>query len=52
MATALHAAGLTVEEAVAQAEFGDLEEWSLRSSQAGRAVGRVFMELNGELPEG
>ena len=46
----LHAAGLTLEEAVEQADFGDLETWSLRSSQGGRALGRVYMELNGELP--
>ncbi|MDE2875604.1 MAG: MBL fold metallo-hydrolase [Gemmatimonadota bacterium] len=49
-ATRLHAAGLTVEQAIEQADFGDLETWSLRSSQAPRAIGRVFKELNGELP--
>ncbi len=49
-ATRLHAAGLTLEQAVEQADFGDLETWSLRSSQAPRAVARVYMELNGELP--
>jgi len=48
----LHAAGLTLEEAVEQADFGELETWSLRSSQGGRALGRVYMELNGELPPG
>ncbi len=46
----LHAAGLTLEEAVGEADFGDLETWSLRSSQGSRALGRVYMELNGELP--
>lgn len=51
-ATRLHAAGLPLEEAVAEADFGDLESWSLRSSQAPRAIGRVYMELNGELPPG
>lgn len=51
-ATRLHAAGLSLEEAVAEADFGDLESWSLRSSQAPRAIGRVYMELNGELPPG
>ncbi len=51
-ASRLHAAGLSLEEAVGQADFGELESWSLRSSQAGRAIGRVFMELNGELPPG
>ena len=51
-ATRLHTAGLTLEQAVEQADFGDLETWSLRSSQAPRAIGRVYMELNGELPPG
>ena len=48
----LHAAGLTLEEAVEQADFGELETWSLRSSQAPTAIGRVYMEQNGELPPG
>ena len=51
-ATRLHAAGLTPAEAVEQADFGELERWSLRSSQAPTAIGRVYMELNGELPPG
>ncbi len=51
-ATRLHSAGLPLEEAVEQADFGELEGWSLRSSQGGRALGRVYMELNGELPPG
>ena len=51
-ATRLHTAGLTLEEAVEQADFGELEGWSLRSSQGSRALGRVYMELNGELPPG
>lgn len=45
----LHAAGVGVEDAVGRAEFGDLEEWSLRASQAPIAIRRVYMELNGEL---
>lgn len=45
----LHAAGVSVEDAGEQAEFGDLENWSLRSSQGARAIQRVYMELNGEL---
>ena len=48
----LHAAGLTLEEAVEQADFGEMETWSLRSSQGARAIDRVYMELNGELPPG
>lgn len=51
-ATRLHTAGLTLEQAIEQADFGDLNAWSLRSSQAARAIGRVYMELNGELPPG
>ena len=45
----LHAAGVDVEEAAEQAQFGDLEGWSLRSSQGARAIQRIYMELNGEL---
>ena len=48
--TRLHELGLGEEEAAARADFGDLESWSLRDSQRARALGRVFMELNGELP--
>ena len=51
-ATRLHSGGLTFKEAVEQADFGELEGWSLRSSQAPTAIGRVYMELNGELPPG
>jgi glyoxylase-like metal-dependent hydrolase (beta-lactamase superfamily II) len=45
----LHSAGVPVEEAVTQARFGELESWSLRSSQAAIAIRRVYAELNGEL---
>ena len=48
--TRLHEMGLSPEEAEAEADFGDLETWSLRDSQRGMALRRVFMELNGELP--
>lgn len=48
-ATRLHASGLTADEAAAQADFGDLESWSLRASQGGRAIRQVYRELNGEL---
>jgi glyoxylase-like metal-dependent hydrolase (beta-lactamase superfamily II) len=47
----LHAAGVTVEDAVRQARFGELETWSLYQSQAAIAVRRVYAELNGELRE-
>ncbi len=46
----LHAAGIPVTEAMEIAQFGDLEGWSLRSSQGARAVQQVYAELNGELP--
>jgi glyoxylase-like metal-dependent hydrolase (beta-lactamase superfamily II) len=45
----LHAAGLSVDEAVERADFGELESWSLRASQGPIAIRRVYMELNGEL---
>lgn len=46
----LHESGLDVDQAVAQAQFGELEDWTLRSSQGEVAIRRVYMELNGELP--
>ncbi len=45
----LHDAGVSVEDAVERARFGDLENWSLRASQGARAIQRVYLELNGEL---
>ncbi len=50
--TRLHAAGLSLEEARAQADFGELQSWSLASSQAPRAIQQVYAELNGALPPG
>ena len=49
-ATRMHADGLGPDEAVEAATFGDIEAWSLRDSQKPRAIRRVYMELNGELP--
>ena len=46
----LHEAGLSLEEAQAQADFGELESWSLRSSQGPRALQQVYAELDGALP--
>jgi len=46
----LHGEGVPVDEAVGRARFGDLESWSLRSSQGGQAIRRVYAELDGELP--
>lgn len=51
-ASRLHEAGYDLAEARAQAQFGDLETWSLRSSQADRAIQQVYAELNGELSGG
>lgn len=48
--TRLHGQGLSVDEAVAAADFGDLDAWSLAEGQAPRSIARVYMELNGELP--
>jgi hypothetical protein len=45
----LHDAGVIVEDAVEQAQFGDLAGWSLSASQGSRAIQRVYLELNGEL---
>jgi glyoxylase-like metal-dependent hydrolase (beta-lactamase superfamily II) len=46
----LHEEGLTLEEAQAQADMGELEGWSLVSSQKPRAIQQVYAELDGELP--
>ena len=47
----LHEEGYSVTDAQAQALFGDLEQWSLRSSQGDRAIQQVYAELDGSLPE-
>jgi glyoxylase-like metal-dependent hydrolase (beta-lactamase superfamily II) len=51
-ATRLHEEGYSMEDAQNQALFGDLETWSLRSSQGPRAVQQVYAELDGELGGG
>ena len=45
----LHSAGVPVEDAVKQARFGDLETWTIRSSQGPIAIRRVYLELDGKL---
>jgi cyclase len=45
----LHSAGVPVEEAITQARFGDLETWTIKSSQAATAIRRVYLELDGKL---
>jgi glyoxylase-like metal-dependent hydrolase (beta-lactamase superfamily II) len=47
----LHGAGVAVDAAVEQAKFGDLETWTLRSSQGATAIRRVYLELDGKLPK-
>jgi glyoxylase-like metal-dependent hydrolase (beta-lactamase superfamily II) len=49
-ASRLHGDGVSEEEAIARADFGSLETWSLRSSQGPIAIRRVYAERNGELP--
>jgi glyoxylase-like metal-dependent hydrolase (beta-lactamase superfamily II) len=48
----LHEEEVPLEAAQEQASFGDLETWSLRSSQGPVAIRQVYAELNGELPGG
>jgi glyoxylase-like metal-dependent hydrolase (beta-lactamase superfamily II) len=45
----LRGAGVSVEDAVTQARFGDLETWTIKSSQAATAIRRVYAELDGKL---
>lgn len=45
----LHDAGLSADEAIEQADFGELEGWTLRTSQGPTAIRRVYLELDGEL---
>jgi glyoxylase-like metal-dependent hydrolase (beta-lactamase superfamily II) len=46
----LHAAGLSVEEAIEEADFGDYASWSGAGSQGPGGIRRIYAELNGELP--
>jgi glyoxylase-like metal-dependent hydrolase (beta-lactamase superfamily II) len=47
----LHDAGTPADQAVGQARFGDLETWTLRASQGAIAIRRVYLELDGGLPQ-
>ncbi len=47
--TALHAKGLTVDQALAQVTWGPYESWAMSKQQGQIAVRRIYMELNGEL---
>ena len=46
----LHALGLSVEEAIEQADFGEYASWSGAGSQGPGGIRRIYAELNGELP--
>ena len=46
----LHGQGLSLEEAQASADFGELGDWWLSESQAARAIQQVYAELDGMLP--
>jgi glyoxylase-like metal-dependent hydrolase (beta-lactamase superfamily II) len=45
----LHGLGLSEEQAIAQADFGELESWSLYASQSSIAVRKVYEEIEGKL---
>lgn len=45
----LHAAGLGVNDAIEQADFGEFNDWSGAASQGPIGVRRIYAELNGEL---
>jgi glyoxylase-like metal-dependent hydrolase (beta-lactamase superfamily II) len=46
----LHALGLSAEQAVKEADFGELESWTLHQSQAPLAIAKVYQEIEGKLP--
>jgi cyclase len=47
--TLLHAAGVPVDDAQAQADLGEFADWSIREAMAPRAIARVYAEINGTL---
>jgi glyoxylase-like metal-dependent hydrolase (beta-lactamase superfamily II) len=48
-ATRLHNAGVPVDDAIQQANFGEYRSWTLAKSQAPIAVRKVYEELDGKL---
>ena len=48
-ATRLHKAGLAVDDAIKQANFGRYSEWTLARSQGPIAIRKVYEELEGKL---
>jgi glyoxylase-like metal-dependent hydrolase (beta-lactamase superfamily II) len=49
-ATRLYKAGVPVDQAVAQANWGEYGSWTLASSQGPIAIRKVYEELSGRLP--
>ena len=49
-ATRLHKLGLSVDDAVKQANWGPYQDWFLREQQAAVAIRRVYDEIEGKLP--
>jgi len=47
----LHAAGLSVDDAIKQANFGEYQEWKLHESQRPIAIRKIYEELDGKLPK-
>ena len=47
--TRLHKQGLSVDDAVKQANWGPYADWYIRDSQAPIAVRKVYEELEGKL---
>jgi hypothetical protein len=47
--TRLHAAGVPVEDAPAQADLGEFADFSISEHMAPGAIARVYAELDGEL---
>jgi cyclase len=48
-ATRLHDRGLSVDDAIKQANFGEYSSWTLATSQGPIAIRKVFEELSGKL---
>jgi len=48
-ATRLHNAGVPVDDAVKQADFGEYKSWTLSASQGPIAIRKVYEELDGKL---
>jgi hypothetical protein len=48
-ATRLHQAGVPVEDAIKQANFGEYASWTLAKSQGPIAVRKVYEQLSGKL---